>query len=87
MKKLDFNTLTLGEAAFVETYGGVPVAKLEDEDTPTMKATIALVTIVKRRNGFPRYSTVEAEQLALSDLEDILGDDEDDEGEDEAQGE
>lgn len=74
---IDFNTLTLGEAAFIERHAGVPMAKFGDDDTPKMRMMTALVVVTKRREGDPQYSVAAAEQLTLAEANQIVGMDDD----------
>ncbi|GAA0959153.1 hypothetical protein [Frigoribacterium faeni] len=77
--KFDFESLTLGEVAFLEKTTGLSLGSIGDDDAPKGDLLMALVVIVKRRTGSPEYTTVDAAQLTLTAANAIigLGDDED----------
>ncbi|QKS15597.1 hypothetical protein HUN59_04630 [Curtobacterium sp. Csp2] len=71
--RLDLDTLTLGEVAFIERYADVPLSSFGDDDVPKGRMMIAIVTVTKRRDGNPQYSPAEAEKLTLAEANKIVG--------------
>lgn len=74
---LDFESLTLGETAFIESYSGVPLAKFDEDETPMGRMMIAMVTVMQRRNGQPNYHVAQAEALTIAQAQQVLAPDDD----------
>lgn len=84
---IDISTLTLGEVARIEDLSGMPISAIADDDRPKGLALAALAFIVKRRTGTPEFSWNQAQALTFTEVNDLLGLDEDDEDEDDPKAE
>lgn len=72
MKKLDFDTLTLGEISVIEDLSGYGIGAL-DEEKPQGKFLAALVMIAKRRDGQPTYTFNAAMNVSFTEAQEYLG--------------
>lgn len=75
--KFDFENLTIGEIDFIEKTIGRSASTIGRDETPQGALLMALVTVFKRRNGEPQFTTVDASLLTLSEANAIIGGDED----------
>ena len=73
-----FDNMTLGEIDFIETFTGTPIGKLNDEDRPQAKSLIAMAAVIKKRED-PSFTVEDATKLTMTQLQEIIGTDEDDE--------
>lgn len=78
MKKLDFDTLTLGEISVIEDLSGYGIGAL-DEEKPQGKFLAALVMIAKRRDGQPTFTFNAAMATPFTEAQAYLGLDTEDE--------
>lgn len=78
---IDFDTLTLGEVAKVEEISRQSIGAIADEDKPKGRAMAALAYVIKRRT-VPEFSFDQALNLQLSEAEELLGLNGEDEDED-----
>jgi len=69
---MNIEELTLGELSEIERMSGQPLAQLGDESFPQMALTAALVTILKRRNGEPKFQLVQALSMTQTQLSAFL---------------
>lgn len=69
----DFDSLTLGEVAFIEDLSGLPISAIADADMPKGKALAAVVTVAKRRNGQPDFKFNDALKVPMSEVNALLG--------------
>ena len=74
---MNVNDLTLGEVDEVETYAGVPLSTLADENTSNTKLLIGLAHVLKRKED-PKFSLEHAKKLTMTEITALLGDDETD---------
>lgn len=74
----DVSQLTLGEVAAIEDLSGRSITALESDEAPQGKLMAALVYVIKRRTGSPRYTFNEALGLSLPEAAEIIGLDLDD---------
>lgn len=65
------DTLTIGEAAEVETLSGIALDELEAPGKPKMRLVMALYFILKRRDN-PELSFVDVGSVPLSDISKYL---------------
>lgn len=79
---IDISTLTLGEVAKIEDLSGMPISAIADDDAPKGNALAALAMIVKRRSGEPAFTWNQAQALTFTEVNDLLGLDEDAEDDD-----
>lgn len=77
----DYSTLTLGEVAFIEDLSGLSIGSIADEDMPKGKAMAALVTVLKRRTGFPDFKFNDALNVSMAEVNELMGLDESEEEE------
>lgn len=83
----DFDSLTLGEVAFIEDLSGMSISSIADADMPKGKALAAVVTVAKRRAGQPDFKFNDALKVPMSEVNALLGlgeEETDEEGEAEA---
>lgn len=83
---LDLSNLTIGEMAMIEELGGQPVTSLGDADRPKMKTLAAIAMIMKRRSGEPTFTWNAALALPMSEINELLGLNEDEPDEDSEEG-
>lgn len=76
--KLNLQNLTLGEVDYVERQSRLPLQKFSDPDAPKTRFMMAMAVVVKRRNGEPTFSIEDAEKLTLSEAQEIVNIDDDD---------
>ena len=69
----DVSQLTLGEVAAIEDLSGRSITALESDEAPQGKLMAALVYVIKRRTGSPRYTFNEALGLSLPEAAEIIG--------------
>lgn len=69
----DFDSLTLGEVAFIESLSEQSISSIADEDSPKGKALAAIVTVIKRRTGHPDFKFNDALNVPLSEANTLLG--------------
>lgn len=79
---IDISTLTLGEVAKIEDLAGLPISAIADDDKPKGLALAALAYVVKRRTGTPDFTWNQAQALTFSEVNDLLGLDEDEDEDD-----
>lgn len=81
---IDLSNLTLGEVAMIEDLSGRSISDIGAEDAPKGKALAAIAMIVKRRTGHPTFSWNHAQALTLTEANELLGADEEDDEESDA---
>lgn len=69
----DINKLTLGEIAKFEDLANCSVDMLERTETPKGKALAALAFVIKRRTGDPKFTWAQAQELTMTEAQEILG--------------
>jgi len=69
----DFDSLTLGEVAFIEDLSGMSIGSIADEEMPKGKALAALITVLKRRTGYPEFKFNDALNVPMSEVNSLLG--------------
>lgn len=77
-EKFDVNSLTLGEVDQIETLSGFAIDLLKDKNTPKGKLLAAIAFVIKHRQN-PKFTFPMALTLPMSEVLDLIGDDEDDE--------
>lgn len=82
---IEIDSLTLGEVATIEDLSGTAIGSLGKE-TPQGKFLAALYMVAKRRSGEPTFTFNQALNVSVTEANDFLGLDDDDET-DEARGE
>ncbi|MFT4051098.1 MAG: hypothetical protein QM677_02470 [Microbacterium sp.] len=70
---IDFDSLTLGEIAFIEDLSGQPISELAEDDAPKGKGLAAIATVVKRRSGEPAFTFNQALALTVAEVNTLLG--------------
>jgi hypothetical protein len=86
----DYESLTLGEVAFIESQSHQSISAIASEEAPKGNALAAIVTVIKRRNGEPGYKFNEALKVSLKEATALLGigeEETEEEGEADASGE
>lgn len=68
-----FDALTLGEVAFIEDLSGMSITAISDPDRLKGKALAAVVTVAKRRAGQPDFTFNDALVVPMSEVNEILG--------------
>ena len=81
MSNFSFDSLTLGEVAFIEDTSGLSIASIANEEAPKGKSLAALVTVAKRRSGEPNFSLMDAMNMPLSEANALLAQSEEDDEE------
>lgn len=76
----DFETLTLGEVAFIENMSERSISEISDDGAPVGKSLAAIVTVIKRRSGEPGYKFNQALGLSLTEASAYLQSDDEEEG-------
>lgn len=83
----DFNSLTGNELSLIEDLSGASIARIGDTERPMIKGLYALALVVKRREGNPTLKFNDVLALPLSEINDIVGLNEDvEETEEEGEG-
>lgn len=69
---LDVQSLTLNEIATIENLSGQSIAAFEDDTKPKGLAMAALALIAKRHAGDKTFTWNQAQQLTLSEAQELL---------------
>lgn len=70
---LDITKLTLGEVAKIEELSGMSVAAIGDEERPKGRALAAMYFIAKRRDGDPKFTWNQAQEVPFDEAMAYLG--------------
>lgn len=89
---IDLNKLTMGEIALIEKLGGQAISMIGEDEAPKGLPMAALAMVLKRRAGFPDFTWNDAKNLPMEEVNELLGNNDDDtgaddDGEDEGEGE
>lgn len=71
----DFDTLTLREVSIIEDLSGQSIEAIANVDKPKGKSLAAIVMVIKRRTGSPKFTFNEAMDVPLNEAYELLGDD------------
>jgi len=71
----DFDDLTLREVSLIEDLSGQSIESIAEKDKPKGKSLAAIVMVIKRRTGNPKFTFNEAMDVPLAEAYELLGDD------------
>ena len=74
---MNVNDLTMGEIDEVETFAGQPLASLSSTEQSNTKLLIGLAWVIKRKED-PKFTLEHAKRLTMTEITQMLEDDEDD---------
>jgi hypothetical protein len=74
---MELSKLTLGDIAKIEAYANLPISAISDEVVGATKLRIGLAWAIKKQSD-PKFTFEMAEALTMADVNDLIGEDEED---------